>query len=837
MKTSGIAARKMKDMHLPDLRLPDSLHRILVVIALLLATAAQAQLDLSTFKITFSDEFEGDKLDTTKWQAPEMPRQGSCRWVASLATVRDGALHLGIRLSDDPVLRYDCAAVRTRKDYDPKQTMFAQRYGYFEARAKLPKNMKSDYWAAFWMMCGNVNSADTRTGIETDIMESFQQAGEPHYGMSFHWNGYGKEHNATGVKLAPTPELADGEFHRFGLYWDEHVYVAFFDGREVGRTNLIGLGSKDNGKTPSKGPCQKPGYLKLSCEAAAWAGATNQWEKDPTKEDEFVVDYVRAYEGTLPALVAQTIPVQIQIDVAKPTGPLKPIWRFFGADEPNYAYMKHGSELLGELGELKKDEVFFRTHSLLSTGKGEHGLKWGSTNAYTEDAAGNPVYDWTIVDRIFDTYRDKGVRPYVQIGFMPQALSTKPEPYRHHFPNSRYEDLFGGWAYPPKDYAKWEELVYQWAKHCAEKYGEKEVLHWYWQTWNESNADYWKGTREGFFKLHDHAIRAVRRAIPGAKVGGPDLAQGKGGDFLEAFLNHCLKGTNLATGEKGTPLDFISFHAKGNPKQVDGHVRMGISSQLNDIDGAFGVVAKYPELKHTPIVIGESDPDGCAACKGADRDYRNGTLYSSYTAAIFPRKLDLAAKHGVNLEGALTWSFEFEAQPYFAGFRSLTTNGIDKPVLNVFRMFARMSGDRLPVQSDAATSLADLITTGVRSKPDISALAARHGKRITLLAWHYHDDDLPGPDAALTLTLKDTPAGHPKLTRTLIDDAHSNAYIAWQALGSPQKPTPEQIRLLEEASRLTPASDQTELKSANGTTEIRFKLARQGVTLVELEWP
>ncbi len=190
----------------------------------------------------------------------------------------------------------------------------------------------------------------------------------------------------------------------------------------------------------------------------------------------------------------------------------------------------------------------------------------------------------------------------------------------------------------------------------------------------------------------------------------------------------------------------------------------------------------------------------------------------------------------MNLEGALTWSFEFEAQPYFAGFRSLATNGIDKPVLNVFRMFARMSGDRLPVQSDAATSLADLITTGVRSKPDVSALAARHGKRITLLAWHYHDDDLPGPDAALTLTLTGTPEGHPKLTRTLIDDAHSNAFITWQALGSPQKPTADQIRLLEEASRLTPASDQTELKSANGNTEIRFTLARQGVTLVELEW-
>ena len=534
---------------------------------------------------------------------------------------------------------------------------------------------------------------------------------------------------------------------------------------------------------------------------------------------------------------AETIPVHIQIDAAKPTGPLKPIWRFFGADEPNYAYMPHGSELLGELGELKKGEVFFRTHSLLTTGKGEHGLKWGSTNAYTEDAAGNAVYDWTIVDRIFDTYRDKGVRPYVQIGFMPQALSTKPDPYRHHFPNSRYEDLFGGWAYPPKDYAKWEELVYQWAKHCVEKYGEKEVLHWYWQTWNEPNIDYWKGSREEFFKLHDHAIHAVRRAIPGAKVGGPDLAGGKGGDFLEAFLNHCLKGTNRATGDKGTPLDFISFHAKGSPKQVDGHVRMGISIQLNDIDGAFGVVAKYPELKATPIVIGESDPEGCAACQGPNLAYRNGTMYSSYTAAIFPRKLDLAEKYGVNLEGALTWAFEFERQPYFAGFRSLATNGIDKPVLNVFRMFARMSGERLSVQSDAAVSLDELLKNGVRNKPDISALAARSRKRITILAWHYHDDDLPGPAAAISLDLAGTPTGNPTLTRTLIDESHSNSFVIWKALGSPQTPTAEQISHLEEASKLAIASDKTEVKSTDGYCTLSFDLARQGVTLVELAWP
>jgi xylan 1,4-beta-xylosidase len=532
---------------------------------------------------------------------------------------------------------------------------------------------------------------------------------------------------------------------------------------------------------------------------------------------------------------ADSFPVQIEVAVDQPGGPLKPIWRFFGADEPNYAYMEHGSELLGHLGELKRDEVFFRTHNLLTTGKGEHGLKWGSTNAYTEDAAGNPVYDWTLVDRIFDTYRARGVRPYVQIGFMPQALSVKPEPYRHRFPDATYEELFGGWAYPPKDFAKWEELVYQWAKHCVEKYGEEEVLHWYWQVWNEPNIDYWRGTREEFFRLHDVSRRAVRRAIPKAKFGGPDIANGKGDDYLAAFLDHCLKAG--AGPEGGATLDFISFHAKGKPVQHEGEVRMGLSTHLGDIDGAFAVIAGYPEFKETPIVIGESDPEGCAACMGSHLAYRNGTMYASYTAASFPRKLDLAEKHGVNLEGALTWSFQFEGQPYFAGFRSLATRGIDKPVLNVFRMFSRMEGRRLPVVSDAAVPLDEILKNGVREKADVSALAAREGNRITVLVWHYHDDNVAGADAEVTLKLGGAPGGAPKVTRTLIDETHSNAFTWWLALGSPQAPTEEQIRDLEKVSQLAEVPGETQVQSADGEVEISFTLERQGVSLVELEWP
>src|SRR5436190_11931770 len=358
--------------------------------------------------------------------------------------------------------------------------------------------------------------------------------------------------------------------------------------------------------------------------------------------------------------VGDAFHVSIHVDATSNHRELKPIWRFFGADEPNYATMKNGRKLIGELGKLAPQAVYFRAHNLLTSGNGTPALKWGSTGAYEEDRQGNAVYQWSVLDGILDCYLQRGVRPYVEIGFMPKALSIRPEPYQHHWsPQAPYDAIFTGWAYPPKDYQKWSELVYQWARHCVERYGRAEVGLWYWEVSNEPNIGYWKRTHEEFFKLHDYAIEGVRRALPTARVGGADTA-GSGGKFTRAFLEHCLSGTNYATGGRGTPLDFISFHAKGAPSYVNGHVRMGIANQLRTLGEGFGLIASFPELKNNPIIIGESDPEGCAACQGPSLAYRNGTMYSSYTAAVFARHLELAERYGVNLQGVLTWAFEFE---------------------------------------------------------------------------------------------------------------------------------------------------------------------------------
>ncbi len=551
-------------------------------------------------------------------------------------------------------------------------------------------------------------------------------------------------------------------------------------------------------------------------------------------------------DSSAPAAPPSSFPVKITVDAAKVVGPWKPVYHFFGADEPNYATMKNGTKLINELGELRPGDVYFRAHNLLTTGDGTPAHKWGSTNAYTEDKDGKPIYNWTILDKIFDTYHAAGVHPYVEIGFMPEAMSTHPEPYQHHFDTGG--SIFTGWAYPPKDYAKWGELVYQWAKHCVERYGAEEVQKWYWEVWNESNTQrngvgYWSGSQADYHKLYDYAAAGVRRAIPTARIGGADSA-GNGGQWSKDFIQHCLTGTNYATGQVGAPLDFFSFHAKGHtPSMFQGHSRMGIDGQLSAIDGGFAIAAAYPQTKGEPIVIGEADPDGCAACNTeALKAYRNSSVYATYTADCIAREFELADRHGVNFEGALTWAFEFEDSPLFFGERVLASGGLDLPVLNVFRMMAKMDGQRVTSTSDHAISLDSIVRTGVKGEPDVGALSTLSKNQLAVLVWHYHDDIVPGPDATVSLDLTGLPknATKVKVTHYRIDETHSNVYTAWKAMGSPEKPTAEQYAQLEKSGKLqelaVPAGAAVPM-AANGELKLpAFTLPRQAVSLVVVEW-
>jgi len=533
--------------------------------------------------------------------------------------------------------------------------------------------------------------------------------------------------------------------------------------------------------------------------------------------------------------------VNIQVHVDQSQGPLPAIWNYFGYDEPNYSYAPNGKKLLGELAALGPTPAYVRVHNLLTTGDGSASLKWGSTNVYTEDAARNPVYSWEILDRIFDAFHAAGIKPLVEIGFMPQALSTHPEPYRHNFPHGA---IYTGWAYPPKDYPRWSEVIFQFVHHLGERYGAAEVKTWLWEVWNEPDIDYWQGTPEEYFKLYDFTVDAVLRALPEARVGGPDSTgpgNPKAAEFLRLFLDHCAHQKNYVSGKTGSRLDFISFHPKGSPKWQGDHVQMGIARQLAAIERGFQIVASFPEWRGTPIILGESDPEGCAACSARSNpqnSYRNGPLYAAYTAETLNNIFFLASRERINFMGAVTWAFEFEGQPYFEGFRTLATNGIDKPVLNIFRMFGLLGSDRVSAVSSGALPSEEVVRDGVRGRPDINVIAARKGHEVEILIWNYHDDDLPAAATSIDLAVSGFPA---KTSRGLvehfrIDSTHSNAFTAWKEMGSPQSPATGQYEQLDRAGQLQLLTSPAWLLITQGTAHLQLTLPRQGISLIRIVW-
>ena len=539
------------------------------------------------------------------------------------------------------------------------------------------------------------------------------------------------------------------------------------------------------------------------------------------------------------SLIAQQA-VTITVDVSKPMGPFDPVWAWVGHDEPNYTYSEEGRHLLTELSQISAYPVHDRTHNLLTTGDGTPALKWGSTNAFTRDASGKSVYDWTIIDKIFDSYKATGITPFVEIGFMPEALSSHPEPYQNHWP----KDFDTGWAYPPTNYDEWSDLVYHWVQHMVARYGTDEVAKWEWEVWNEPDITYWHGTVDEYLKLYDYTVAAVERALPNARVGGPATtgpANPKAAAFLRAFLEHCANGRNYATGKSGAPLDFISFHAKGRARLVDGHVELSLGTHLRDINEGFAIIEEFPSLRHLPVVLSESDPEPCAACDVASHpqnEYRLTSQYASYEADLLNETLALAERHYSKLEGAISWAFTFPGQPIFAGLRAFTTHDVDLPLLNAYRMFGQMTGERVAVTSNGAIDVNRILQSDAGADSDVNAMATYGSHRVNVLVWNYHDNSGEARAAEVHLILKGLPEGIPKmlLKHWRVDRDHSNAYTAWQNMRSPLDPSPAQSEQLKSSGRLQLLESPIWVSLNGNALDLHFTEPVEGLSLLELTW-
>jgi xylan 1,4-beta-xylosidase len=537
--------------------------------------------------------------------------------------------------------------------------------------------------------------------------------------------------------------------------------------------------------------------------------------------------------ASAPRVGAQQMPatVSVAVDATNATVPIERVWAFHGYDEVNYTTTAPGVDLLKTLASIHTTPPHVRSHFLLNSGDGTPSFKWGSSNVYTTDAAGNDVYDWTLMDGLMDTVTGVGAYPYVEIGFMPHDLSIHPDPYQ----NSGIYTLDGGCFYPPKDYARWASLIQTWTAHSSARYPGIDST-WQWELWNEPDLSYWHGTPAEYDTLFDYTESALHTVLSNASLGGPAAA---GTAFLTQFLEHCATGTNAVTGATGTRLDMISFHAKGGVAIVADHVEMNLGNQLVLHKNGFDAVAAFPQYKQTPIVISEADPDGCAACPASQNPadaYRNSPAYGAYEVAMMKHTLDLEARSGVELRGVLTWAFLFNDQPYFAGYRVLSSNAIHLPVLNAFKLLGSLDGNRAAVTSSGALTLDAILSAGVRQQADVDAMATVTPQRIQVLVWNYHDDLVTVPATPVHLTVQASRAFGTRAMKThlRVDDTHGNPYSVWVSQGSPAAPTAAQIAELEQAMEPAELEPAQGVDLTGGVATIDFDLPRFGISLVTL---
>jgi len=526
--------------------------------------------------------------------------------------------------------------------------------------------------------------------------------------------------------------------------------------------------------------------------------------------------------------------VSIQVDATQKGKPLRNVWQYYGYDECNYTTTPGCIALMRTVAQINPEPVYLRQHFLLNSGDGIAAPKWSSTNVYTEDGSGNPVYDWRIMDGIMDAVTASGCRPLVEIGLMPKDLSVRPDPYRPPKPFGPNEGI--GVFFPPKDYEKWAELIRRWASHTKGRYKNAEET-WLWELWNEPDIFYFQGTYEDYEKLFEYTEQALHEVMPAAVFGGPHVAGV--GKFMQRFLTHCATEKNSLTGKTGTRLDYIGFHAKGGTAFKDGHVEMSMLGQLQKHQRGFAMVAGFPEFRNTPIIIGEADPDGAAgmpASQSPSRGYRNVPAYGAYVAAMMKYSLDLAEREKVNLKGVLTWAFMFDGMPWFDGYRTLATNGIHKPVLNAFKMLGRLKGNELPLTSDGAVGLDEILKASVRDRPDINGMAVADGQSVKILIWNYHDYLVPAESASIRLKVKLPPdfGSKAQVIHYRIDDKHSNAYTKWLELGSPQNPNAEMLAKLKAAMELEMLEPAGLIDITNNEATLEFDLPRSGLSLIIL---
>jgi xylan 1,4-beta-xylosidase len=453
--------------------------------------------------------------------------------------------------------------------------------------------------------------------------------------------------------------------------------------------------------------------------------------------------------------LAQSTPEHVTIDAHAATEPFPHFWeQMFGSGRAILSLRQGYRE---DLDATKKitDFQYVRFHAILHDEVG----------VYDEDAQGNPIYNFSYVDQIYDGLLANGVRPFVEISFMPKKLASKLD--YHAF---WYKQIVS----PPKDYAKWDALISAFAKHLVERYGIDEVSKWYFEVWNEPNIDFWTGrpAQQTYFELYDHTARALKSVNEKIRVGGPATAQAA---WVDAMIAHAT--------QNDVPLDFVSTHVYGNDASQD------VFGDKREI-APHQMVAAAVQKVHDQIKA-SAKPNMPLIWSEFNATYMNE---SSITDSIYmgPWMADTIRQCDglVNMMSYWTFSDVFEEQgvvktPFYGGYGLIAEDGIPKPAFRVFADLHTLGDERIKVPQD------DVLVT------------RRKDGTLVIAAWNLVEPNASGPEKTIEFTLNGVHASRAVIRR--VDAQHGDTLDAWKQMGSPRYPTKQQVDALKKASDPGPA--------------------------------
>jgi xylan 1,4-beta-xylosidase len=419
-----------------------------------------------------------------------------------------------------------------------------------------------------------------------------------------------------------------------------------------------------------------------------------------------------------------------------------------------------------------------------------HAIFHDEVGVYDEDEQGKPLYNFSYVDQIYDGLLANGVRPFVEISFMPKKLALRQDV--HPF---WYKQIVS----PPKDYQKWDDLIHAFAQHLVDRYGIEEVAQWYFEVWNEPNIDFWSGEpkQATYFELYDHTARALKLVNSRLRVGGPSTSSAH---WVDDFLRH--------TVAENVPTDFISSHGYADDTVQD---LFGTNEDVPKDDRVCRAIKKVHDQiaasarPNVPLMWTEWNVPSFGPLKARD------TIYVGPALAYDIEQCDGL----VDMMSYWTFSDVFEEHgvkpgPFDGGFGLISMEGIRKPSYADFALLHRLGDQRIPQNST------DVLVT------------KRSDGTLAIAAWNLVDLDKTGSAKTIELEFRRVkPDGKVRISR--VDETHGNSLAAYKAMGSPRYPTPEQVRALNLAAEVPPAQD---VQLSRGS--LRLELPVNGLALVEI---